>query len=235
MIRRATLFLCILACLGTAWPLPASGVWEHSQVSEATRLPAGREVWEFGLVYTMDAMYPIRFTCPAGVRVILHALNLSPLPIYLERKDTGGQFALPSGAYRRLDFGLLAAGDHGFDLVIPMSADAGHSSHADEKEPGRLRCQLLADTWPGESLPFEAVWMVVGKRLLPERVVLPAGRPVSLFIGAAVSASADRLPLNDQWLQVKPADVSLTELQHPQGGRITVPFPPSRPAELDIR
>jgi hypothetical protein len=224
------IIVCGLLTIGS----PASAVWEHSPVSEATRLAAGQDVWEFGLVYTLDAMYPARFNCPAGVRVIFHVLNLSPIPIRLERKDRQESFTLAPGAYRRWDFGQVSQGDHGFDLVMPLDEDA-EQAHGGQEEANRLRCRLFADIWPGDSLPYEAVWMARGARLLPTRLVLPAGRPVSLFLGATAKARLERFPVQDQLLQVKPAEVSLTEFAHPRGGKIKIPLPPAQPGELDIR
>ena len=132
------------------------------------------------------------------------------------------------------DHYALQRGDHVFELIMSMSADAAHA-HSGEEEPDRLLCRLHAGTWPGDSLPFEAAWVEVSGRLLPARLALPAGRPVSLFLGASAKARRERIPAQDQLLQVKPAEVTLTEFARPRGGRTEIPLPPGQPAVLDVR
>lgn len=224
----------MVVCLFFVCGSPALAGWEHAPVSETTRLAPGQDTWEFGLVYTLEAMYPARFVCPAGVRVVFHALNLSRISIQLERRDTHETIWLPPGAYRRWDFGRVAPGDHVFELIMSMSADAAHA-HSGVQEPDRLLCRLHAGTWPGDSLPFEAAWVETAGRLLPARLALPAGRPVSLFVGASAKARRERIPAQDQLLQVKPAEVTLTEFARPRGGRTEIPLPSGQPAVLDVR
>lgn len=231
---RAGVMLCLLLGVGLWLQPTASAVWEHSRVSEATRLPAGQEVWEFSLVYTLDAMYPARFTCPGGVRVVFHLLNLSPLTLRVERPGSRETFALAPGAYRKWDFGPVPPGDHEFNLVLPLDSDASHS-HGKPEVPGRMRCRLSADTWPGDTLPYEAVWIAAGGRLLPSRLALPAGRPVALFLGAARQARRERFTVQDQLLEIKPGEVSLTEWRRPRGEKASLPLPPAQPAVLEIR
>ncbi len=212
----------------------ANAGWEYGPISRNTRLPAGdSEVWEFGMVYTAAALYPDQIICPAGSRLVIHFLNLSPEAVTLEVEGTAAARVAP-GAYRRLRLGTQAPGTRTLVLENVSAEDNAHAEDPREL-PAQMKIPLLAGTWPGETAVYRAVWLRRGPSLLPRRSLLPAGRVSELFLAASPGTSSRLWEADSHTFLWKPGQVTLTEFIRPASAVLPCPPAENPPGQLLIR
>lgn len=225
-----------LLVLGCLLAVPGRAVWEHAPISQTTRLPAEQPaVWEMGFIFNHQAVYPSKLRCPAGFRVVIHVLNISPVAIVLRRGKGSAEIRVESGGYYRWQFGKVPPGDHVFYLSLPRQDNLDHRGH-DHAGPSPLQtCHVLAGTWPGSAVMYRTAWIAWQNRLLPSRLPLPAGRHCQVFLGAGTKAPAARFTLQSRPFEIRTGEVTLTEFLKPRGQKTTLEPVPYKPAIFHIR
>lgn len=229
--RRFPTFVLLLSVL-FCWPVPAPAVWEFGPVTPDTRFPGGRgPVWELGMIYTDDSLYPVEFSVPAGCPVVLYILNLSSGPASFVFTQPKRRFLVRSGTYRRLDLGPLTKGEHLFKLEFPT-----HSPHHGEPTPQHfMRCRLRAGTWPGDDSPYRSAWLATPEGMFPRSLVLPAGRSCELALAGTRGVQGRNWKIGDALLELKPMTLMLTNLDRPLSGTYPAPAEISSGAKLVVR
>jgi hypothetical protein len=197
--------------------LPALGraVWEHAPIGPDTRLPGGRPaVWEYGMIYTVETLYPADFSCPAGAGVVIHFLNLSSKRVAINFEKPKRYEMVAPNAYIRLSLGTQAAGEHVFFLEFP-DADNDHCKFF---VPSRMRCVIRASTWPDTEFVFRGAMIARRQEVVPSELRIPAGRQCEIFFTGEHSASWQDSGYN---FEIKPKAVTVTEFINPKGRIIT--------------
>jgi hypothetical protein len=196
-------------------PAPAAAVWEFGPVTPDTRFPGGRvPVWELGMVYTDESLYPADFSAPAGCPVVLHVLNLSGHPIRLVFTSPPNRVLVQAGERRRIDLGPFPRGHHLFRLEQPVyGLDPGEM-----QAPMFMRCQLLIGTWPEGEAVFRAAWLSTPQGFFPNTLVLPAGRTCVLAVAGTRDSAAGLRTAGPVKFEVKPGVLDVVDLDRLKGG-----------------
>lgn len=212
-----SVLVLVMACGPSA---PARAGWEHAPICADTRLPANESaVWEYGMVYTLETLYPAEFSCPAGAAVVIHFLNLSPKTVSLRFGKTHPLETIAPQGYRRLDLGKQTAGEHEFFLEFPETKEEC-THHCAYYVPGQMRCLVRATTWPETEFVYRAAVMLRGTEVLPGVTRLPAGRFCELYV-ADSGSPAKSWQSTGYTFRTKPREITLTEFARPKGTTIT--------------
>lgn len=229
--RWSLLSLLLLSAL-LGWTPAARAFWEYGQVTPDTRFPDGRlPVWELGMIYTPETLYPAEFSVPAGCPVVLHVLNLAEDPATFVLSEPGRRFRVPSGAYRRLDLGRLDPGEHRCRLELPTETHPA----GEPVLPRHMRIRVLSGTWPGPAVTFRAAWLATPDGLFPRGLILPAGRDCEVALAGTRDLTGHRWKVGDTVLELKPGALTLTTLNRPRSGTYPAPTELSPGAGLVVR
>ncbi len=226
-------FLLILFLLSTSLSLVSevSAVWEHAPLSPATRLPASRDaVWEFAMVFNMEALYPAVFTCPAGYRVRLHILNLADIKIQVQFHNPRRIFTLNPGQYNKIDLENLKPGEHVFYVNIMLEQDCQHA-----EIPDKLRCLIRAGSWPGDDIIYRSTWIAHTHAFTPAELILPAGRESEVFLSGIKGSTPLQFQAGGYTFKVEPEKVTMTGLHRPPGIKSNLPASAGKKGSLHIR
>jgi hypothetical protein len=214
----------------------AQAVWEHSPVSEATRLSPERfATWEFGMIFNSATIYPAEFYCPGNVRAIIHVLNVSPTKITIRLTNSQRMYIVQPGMYKKIDFGIVSTGDHLFFLDLTIGYDTDPSADENHENPGRLKCYIHAARWPGPHPLYRAAGIINNGRLTPKKIIIPAGRKTDFFLGTSPQDKSMSFTAREHKFMASPGRVTLTEIYSPAGGEIELSLPEQKRAILSIR
>ena len=225
--------LLILFLLSTSPPLVSEvlAVWEHAPLSPATRLPASRNaVWEFAMIFNMEALYPAVFTCPAGYRVRLHVLNLGDSKIQVQFHNPRRIFTLYPGQYKKIDLGNLNPGEHVFYVNTTIEQDCDYAG-----TPDKLRCLIRAGSWPGDDIIYRSAWIAHTHAFTPAELILPAGRENEVFLSGIKGTTPLQFQAGGHTFMVKPEKVTMTDMHRPPGVKLKLPASADKKGSLHIR